>query len=90
MVAVVSSALGCVSAAEHRRVVDDRNGLRERNTSQAEKIVRLEAEERHLSEEVAKNLEGFEDLRIEYQALDQTAPKRPRPKSIGLRRRIPL
>ncbi len=68
-----ASALGCVSAAEYRRTVDDRDALRERNAAQAERIVRLEAEERNLSQELAKNYESFEDLRIEQEALEKAA-----------------
>lgn len=73
MVAGVASALGCVSATEYRRTVDDRDALRARNAAQAEKIVRLEAEERNLSDELAKNYERFEDLRIEHEALEKAA-----------------
>ena len=73
MVVGVASALGCVSATEYRRTVDDRDALRERNAAQAEKIVRLEAGERNLSDELAKNYERFEDLRIEHEALEKTA-----------------
>jgi len=62
-----------VSAAEYRRTVDERDVLRARNGAQAEKIVRLEAEERNLSEELAKNYERFEDLRIDQEALKKTA-----------------
>ena len=69
----LASALGCVSAAEYRRTVDERDVLRARNGAQAEKIVRLEAEERNLSEELAKNYERFEDLRIDQEALKKTA-----------------
>ncbi len=67
------AALGCVSASEHRQVVGELDHLRQRSAAQADRIERLEAEETYLGDELAQNLEAFEDLSIEYQALAEDA-----------------
>lgn len=73
LTALLLLSLGCVSATEHRQVVDELSSLRQREVVQVERIGRLQAQERNLSEELAVSLEGFEDLRIEHQALAQSA-----------------
>ena len=79
--------LSCVSAVEYRRVTDDLNGFRQRDVAQENQIARLLEQERNLSQELTESLEGFEDLRIEHEVLEQRA-NRLRESEVVLRRRL--
>jgi len=64
-------SLGCVSASEYRRVEGEFDALKRQNVRLTEKTERLEAVQTDLYNELAQNLESFEDLNIEHQVLQE-------------------
>ena len=66
-------SLGCVSSSEYRRVEVDLEAQQRQNAGLTEQAEKLKAEQGYLYEELAQNLEAFEDLSIEHQVLQRKA-----------------
>ncbi len=60
---------GCVTNSEHEGVLRHRDELQDLNRKQETQIGRLKASEASLANEIGRNLEDYEDLRIEFQEL---------------------
>ncbi len=60
---------GCVTNSEHQMVVSEKEVLLGRSRDQAIRIRRLEESETSLADELARTLEEYEDLRVEFQQL---------------------